>query len=262
MSDLRVKDLLDTAVGQPPPGRYDLDVAVRSGQRRRAIRTAATLVSTTGVVALLAAGAWSVAGQTASAPPASSAATSAPAPATSPSVSADTPSPEPRHLTSQQLESLARQIASATGGTVEVEDRQTSRPGDGSFVRSVALRVTLEGRGSVRVAAITSADDNTSVSTWAEGCALSNGGTSDGKYCSTISLTETLGIWSQTYDEQVGRQSIRLAADLASGDTLTLTVDNYVEQPDGAKTVGPSWSEAGITAQTLTDAASSVAGAG
>ncbi len=98
-------------------------------------------------------------------------------------------------------------------------------------------------------------DPANGVVTWSQSCNLDNGGHAPGRACTPLTETPTLGIWSRVYDGQAGRRSLMLAAALPTGDVLTIKVDNYSEQPNGSKAVGPAWSSTGITAKTLVDAA-------
>jgi hypothetical protein len=56
MTETRVKDLLDSAMGHIPPAAFDLDRAMRAGRRRRRIRTSGTLVAGAAVVAAIGVG--------------------------------------------------------------------------------------------------------------------------------------------------------------------------------------------------------------
>jgi hypothetical protein len=53
MTDTRVKDLLDSAIGHVPPATFDLDRAMRTGRRRRRARTTSTLVACAAVLAAI-----------------------------------------------------------------------------------------------------------------------------------------------------------------------------------------------------------------
>lgn len=258
MNDTRVKDLLDTAVGQAPPGRYDLDAAVRSGRRRRVARTAGTVATTTAVVALVATGTLTLASQGRTTAPTVAAGSGQSASSTSPAPPATTPTPAPTHLTLAQLEALAGEVASPANGKVTVASTDETPAGQGPLTRSVRLHVTINGAGTFDVAAGLDTDPANGVATWTQSCVLDNGGRSAGRACTALTETPTQGIWSRVYDSQQGRRSLMLAATLPTGDVLTIKVDNFTEQPNGSKTVGPAWSTTGITAKTLADAAATV----
>jgi hypothetical protein len=250
MNDIRVKDLLDTALGQAPAATYDLDAAVRSGRRRRIARTAGTVATTAAVVAIVATGTLTLVGQTRSTEPTVAAASGPSAASTSPAVRPT--STTATRLTLSQLETLARQVAVPSEGTVTVASSEEIVPGDGSLVRVVRLHVIVTGAGTFDVAATVDTNAANGVATWAASCKR------EGRACTTILLTPAQGVWSSSYDSQKGRRSLMLAAALPTGDVLTIKVDNYTEQPSGAKAVGPAWSTVGITARTLTDAAATV----
>jgi len=256
MTDTRLKNLLDTAVGQPPQARYDIDAAIRSGARRRTARTVATVVTLTGVVALYATGTMALAGHVLSTAPTVAAASSPSAASTSTAPQAT--SQAPSRLTLAQLETLAREVASPAHGTVTVASREETPPGQGQLTRTVRLHVTMKGAGTFDVAAILDTNMANSVTTWSQACTNDNGGQSTGRACTPVSESPTQGIWSRSYDAQAGRRSLMLAATLPTGDILTIKIDNYTEQLTDAKSVGPAWSSTGITAETLANAAATV----
>jgi hypothetical protein len=151
----------------------------------------------------------------------------------------------PRQLA--QLERLAREVARPSGGTVTVTYRGVEEGG-------VSLLVQTARRGSFSVAAWLS-EDADGVRTARENCRGDQQHPEDGRICTTLRSSSTLGVWSRDYSAQAGRQSLDLVATAKGKKSLWVEFDNYVETADGSKRVGPSWSGAGITVPGLRQAA-------
>jgi hypothetical protein len=91
---------------------------------------------------------------------------------------------------------------------------------------------------------------NTSVAQQGTGCEEDTD-----RVCEEVAAGEGWGAWARTYESsnQSGRTSLNLALDTDFGSLLVL-VDNYAElPPDGAKAVGPSWDEVGLTPEAIVE---------
>ena len=129
-----------------------------------------------------------------------------------------------------QLEALAREIARPAGGSVTVDrDAELSQ---------VTVSVTTSD-GTFEVSA--GLDPDNGVETWRESCRL------EGSNCTEVSYTPTVGVWAWTRTSPPGRERLSVVAEMADGRSLSALVENYVETASGAKVVGPTWKEAGLT---------------
>jgi hypothetical protein len=96
---------------------------------------------------------------------------------------------------------------------------------------------------------------------WTDSCSPSD---RDDKPCTVESSSARDLARSTRFTDGSGRASLQYVADAgtdANGDPLTVdvTIDNYVEQHSGEKTVGPTWQDLGFTRTGLRDA---IAGTG
>jgi hypothetical protein len=137
-----------------------------------------------------------------------------------------------------RLERMAREIARPSGGAVKARwDAEQEE---------MTATVKTDG-GSFEVSASLSGDND--ARTWRESCRL------DGSTCKELSFTPAIGVWSRKYPAQPGRESLLLVAKAQDGKWLTTKIDNLVEVASGAKNIGPTWKDAGITASGLRKAA-------
>lgn len=260
--------------------------AVHGGRRRR-VRAQAVRVVMAGVVVAGVGAAAVVSGQLGSSPtasvatgptpsPAPTATRPAPTVATTPGSAAPSPvasdSPPPATTTSgttqppsssagpttsaavattdgDRVKSLALAVSNLIGVPTVVEQSGPRDAADASPYLT-RLRVDTPG-GPLEVAVDLDPSEGTSVGLMAESCRLDNGGADSGRRCTPISVTGQEGVWSRTYPAQPGRVAFMLAATTAAGETVHVVVDNYVEQPDGSKTTGPSWQDSGLDAATV-----------
>jgi hypothetical protein len=146
-----------------------------------------------------------------------------------------------------RLERLAREVAAPSGGAVTVTYRSVEEGG-------VSLLVETARRGSFSLSAWLS-DDADGVQTARANCRSAQEHPQDGRICTTLRSTSTLGVWSHEYVDQPGRQSLELVATARGGRSLWVEFNNYTETPEGSKEVGPSWRGAGITVSGLREAA-------
>ena len=250
MTETRLKELFDAATSTSPLADFDLDRAVRAGRTRRRARIGGRITVVSGLVALAVTGTLVLADRT----PTKQAVSAGPA-VRSTHATASPSSPASPEISTAALERVARDVATPAGGTGTVADSRKESLPDGSVLYAVRLHVLLPDGGAFEVGVGVDPSPQNGVATWTQSCRLDNGGHRDAKACTPILEQPTRGIWSRTYPDQVGRQSLMLAATLPVGGTLTITVSNYVEQPDGSKQVGPALNTLGITASTLVDAA-------
>jgi hypothetical protein len=162
-----------------------------------------------------------------------------------PTTSAPTVTPSPRSSppsslgTMARLERLVRQVAAPSGGVVTLTVRD-------AVAQSVTASVKTD-QGTFEVSASLE-DDPDGVAAAREMCR------NDGSSCTTRWSTESAGVWSRVYPNQAGREGLTLVASYPQAPTLTIGFTNYVEQPEGLKSVGPGWKEAGITVARLRQA--------
>jgi len=249
MTELDVSELLVAAIGDPPAARFDVDRALRVGQRRRRtqhLASAGLTLVLVGVVAL--SGSWaSNMSRMPTRHPDRLSATYSPPPLLKPP-----PPPTVVRPTPRQLERLALAIAKPTGGKITVQYVEEYLPGNGTIVRDASLYVTLGGKRAFSVSAVFSADDTQNVGTWVQSCAFDNAGKVsegvDARSCKQLSYDGVTGVWDVRQNSpQVGRRLLRFARSYSDTDSVTVTVDNYVESPAGPKFVGIAWPSTGIS---------------
>ena len=256
MTEIDVKELLGAAIGDPPAAQFDIDQAVRAGRRRRRVSqwtTGGTTLALVGAVAL--SGLWASSAWPAPARhPDRVSATYSPAPLFKPP-----PPPVVERPSALQLERLALAIAKPTGGKITVQYVEEYLPGNGTIVRDASLYVTLGGKRAFSVSAVFSADDTQNVGTWVQSCAFDNAGKVsegvDARSCKQLSYDGVTGVWDVRQNSpQVGRRLLRFARSYSDTDSVTVTVDNYVESPAGPKFVGVAWPSTGITPTDISEA--------
>jgi hypothetical protein len=249
MTELDVSELLVAAIGDPPAAQFDLDQALRVGQKRRRSRQLVSAVSTLVVVGAVALGGWWTSNlwSVSAHHPDRVSATYSPSPLLKPPPPATVVRP-----TARQIESLALAIAKPTGGRITVQYVNDYLPGNGTIVRAASLYVSLGGKRAFSVSAEFSADDTQNVGTWVQSCAFDNAGKAtegiEARTCKQLSYDGVTGVWDVTQNApQAGRRLLRFARSYSYTDSVTVTVDNYVESPSGPKFVGIAWPATGIT---------------
>lgn len=256
MNETDVKELLQSAVPPAPQARFDMERAVRSGTRRQRSRVAATAAVGVSLAAVLGGSLLTLTGgpqqtQLATGGNASATASASPSPMVATQSPSATPSKSP---TLAQLEALATQVAEPAGGTAKITTRDETTLPSGAVTRSLSLGVVVPGEGAFDVRVSSDADLGNGVSQWAESCAIDD--KSNERNCRALITENGTGVWAWEYAQPRDKRVLRLATTLASGDTLTITVDNYTEAgAGGQKTVGPSWDAVGITAASINAAA-------
>jgi hypothetical protein len=154
-----------------------------------------------------------------------------------------TPSPRSSATSSPgtmaRLERLVRQLAAPSGGEVTLTVRD-------AVARSVTASVTTD-QGTFEVSAYLETDPD-GVAAAREMCRT------DGSSCTEQWSTGSAGVWSRVYPNQAGREGLTLVASYPQAPTLNIGFTNYVEQPEGLKSVGPGWKEAGVTVARLRQA--------
>jgi hypothetical protein len=145
-----------------------------------------------------------------------------------------------------RLERLARQVADPSGGRVTQLQRD-------EVERAVSL-VAVTASGDFQVSAWLS-EEADGVQTGRDNCRADQQHPQDGRICTTLRSTSTLGVWSREYPGQPGRQTLELAATALDGGSLWVQFSNYTETEDGSKQVGPRWQDAGVSVSRLRRAA-------
>ncbi len=242
--DQRLTDRLAALVSDEPPFETDLGTALwaaESGGRRR--RARATAIRTTSVI-LTAAATFVVAlviwwpASSRALPPAPAGTTSVTRAVVEPTLSPTatrTSTSTPDALVLRQL--LDRIVAQAGSAVKMTKDQYPDGVAFTAYVRTKAgpVDIGVEKDGS-----------SGGVGYDKHVCRDGLHGP-DGKGCGALLMHDTVGIWEVTNNSPTGRRRLTAAADTPGGGTLWVTIDNYVEEPDGNKVVGPSWQEAGIT---------------
>ncbi|RKS69364.1 hypothetical protein CLV35_3542 [Motilibacter peucedani] len=221
---------------EPPfdrPWPDALDAAVRGGRLRRlrvrAAATCCTAAAVAGAVAL----AVTVAPDRAADVPVGVPA--APAPVTEAPV-AEGPAPDPSAPSGSTDAARLTHVLEQLEGSV-----QASAAGRIAFDPSIdeAVVVLTTRRGRVEVAS--SYDAENSLAVLAGSCTAA-----DGRTCTVELSGRGRGAWSRAYPGQGSRADLQFAATAADGRLLLVHVTNLVEV-GGAKVLGPTWSELGLS---------------
>ena len=138
--------------------------------------------------------------------------------------------------TMARLDRLARQVAGPSGGVVTVKTRD-------AIEKNVILSVKTE-RGTFEVAARVTAEAGVDMAR-----AMC---TDEGKLCTTQWSSASAGVWSRTYADEPGRESLLFVTAYPKAPALWLGVTN--DDPSGAKPLGPTWPDVGITVSGLRQA--------
>lgn len=140
-------------------------------------------------------------------------------------------------ISAADLEPLAKAIAAVRGGDVTIVVR-------GSEVGTPTVTAQVSGPDgaydiTVQVTGTAFAPDLVT-----RGCTSSD---RDDKPCNVeLALPDRAAV-SVAFSDGSGRANLRYGEPAGVGRTVSVWVDNYTEQADGTKAVGPTWKAAGVT---------------